>query len=217
MTAQSDLAQIVDGGVIAIVRLDSAARLIDAANAIAKGGITTIEFTMTTPGAIDALSEACSTIGGHVVLGAGTVLDTETARAAILAGARFIVSPTFSKDVVAMCRRYGVVSMPGAYSPTEVLTAWESGADLVKVFPAGGLGPSYVRDILAPMPHVRLVPTGGVTLDNAAAFIQAGATAVAVGGNLVEPKAVAAGDMERITRLAGAFQAAVESARHRPA
>lgn len=203
---------IVECGVVAIIRLDSAQGLMDVARAVASGGVTAIEFTMTTPGALDVLAKAASELEG-VTLGAGTVLDSETARAAILAGARFIVSPTLSASVITTCRRYGVVSIPGAFSPTEMLAATELGADLVKLFPASTLGPSYVRDVMAPMPQLRLIATGGVTLENAAAFIKAGACAVAIGGSLVDRATVASGNLAVLTERARAFRAAVQEAR----
>jgi 2-dehydro-3-deoxyphosphogluconate aldolase/(4S)-4-hydroxy-2-oxoglutarate aldolase len=204
---------ISDCGVIAIVRLDSATHLLSAANAIADGGITVIEFTMTTPGALEVLRQSSDAMGDRVVFGAGTVLDTETARAAILAGARFIVSPTLSERVIEICRRYGIVSIPGAYSPTEMLRAWECGADLVKLFPATSLGPQFVRDVLAPLPQLKIVATGGVTLDNAPDFIRAGARAVAVGSSLVDNASVAAGAFDVLTRRARAFREAVAEVR----
>jgi 2-dehydro-3-deoxyphosphogluconate aldolase/(4S)-4-hydroxy-2-oxoglutarate aldolase len=211
--ATGDADAIIDCGVIAIVRLDSAVHVLAAANAIADGGITAIEFTMTTPGALEVLRQSSDAMGEKVVFGAGTVLDPETARAAILAGARFIVSPTLSERVIEICRRYGVVSIPGAYSPTELLRAWECGADLVKLFPATTLGPQFVRDVLAPLPQVKIVPTGGVTLENAPDFIRAGACAVAVGSSLVDKAAVAAGAFDILTQRARAFRDAVLGAR----
>lgn len=207
------LERIVETGVVAVVRLPSSEGLLKVAEAIRAGGVVAIEFTMTTPGAIETLTRAAAEMGDDVVLGAGTVLDGATARAAILAGARFIVAPTLSRETIETCHRYGVVVIPGAYTPTEILTAWEWGADLVKVFPATGLGPRYLKDVLAPLPQVRLVPTGGVDLDTAGPFIKAGAAAVAVGSNLVDPQAVAAGDFERLTTTARAFRAAVDEAR----
>jgi 2-dehydro-3-deoxyphosphogluconate aldolase/(4S)-4-hydroxy-2-oxoglutarate aldolase len=213
MDTHATLQRILDGGVVAVVRLRSSEHLLKVAEAVEAGGIGAIEFTMTTPGAIDTLAEATASMGDRVVLGAGTVLDGATARAAILAGARFIVAPTLSRETIETCRRYGVVVIPGAYTPTEILTAWEWGADLVKVFPATGLGPRYFKDVLAPLPQVRLVPTGGVDLETAGPFIAAGAAAVAVGSNLVDPKLVAAGDLAAITERARGFRAAVDRAR----
>lgn len=209
-----DLGRIVGGGLVAIVRLDREAPLMAVAEALGAGGIDVIEVTMTTPGALDALREASASLRDRALLGAGTVLDSQTARAAILAGARFIVSPTLSGSVIKTCRRYSVVSIPGAYSPTEILAAWELGADLVKVFPAGGLGPQYIKDVLAPLPQVRLVPTGGVDLGNIRAFLEAGAAAVAVGGNLVSKSVVARGDFAALTETARQFRMAVDKARN---
>lgn len=211
------LDRILGGGLVAVVRLQSPDRLLQVADAVAQGGVTALEFTMTTPGALQTLEMASAKMGDDVVLGAGTVLDGPTARAAILAGARFVVAPTLSRETIEMCHRYDVVIIPGAYTPTEILTAWEWGADLVKVFPATGLGPRYFRDVLAPLPQVRLVPTGGVDLDTAGRFIEAGAAAVAVGSNLVDARVVAAGDFEVLRERASAFRAVVDAARVRMA
>ena len=216
MDRLSTLGRITDTGVVAVVRLQSSERLLQVAEAIAAGGVVAIEFTMTTPGAIEALTRVSAEMGDRVVLGAGTVLDGPTARAAILAGARFIVSPTLKQETIETCHRHDVVVIPGAYTPTEILTAWEWGADLVKVFPATGLGPRYFRDILAPLPQVRLVPTGGVDLETAGPFIEAGAAAIAVGSNLVDPRAVVAGDFDALAEKARAFRTAVDAARATP-
>ena len=199
--------------VIAIVRLDSGEKLIQVADALEKGGISVIEFTCSTPGALDMLKEASACFGGDVLLGAGTVLDPETARAAILAGAEFIVTPTVNLETIAICKRYGKPVVAGAMTPTEMLTVWEAGADLVKVFPANNLGgPDYVKAVLAPLPQLRLVPTGGVSADNAAQYLKAGAVAVAVGGNLVNKKAVTNDDWMAITEEAQRLVTAVRSA-----
>jgi 2-dehydro-3-deoxyphosphogluconate aldolase / (4S)-4-hydroxy-2-oxoglutarate aldolase len=213
MDRAATLERITGTGVVAVVRLKTADRLLEVAQAIAAGGVVAIEFTMTTPGAIETLERASAEMASDVVLGAGTVLDGPTAKRAIQAGARFIVAPTLSRETIETCHRYDVAVIPGAYTPTEILTAWEWGADLVKVFPATGLGPRYFRDVLAPLPNVRLVPTGGVDLDTAGPFIRAGAAAIAVGSNLVDPKLVAAGDLTSLTERARAFRAAVDAAR----
>lgn len=213
MGRTEDTARIVDRGLIAIVRFNTAAPLEAVATALADGGVDVIEFTMTTPGALEVLRAASASLGDRVVLGAGTVLDSETARMAILAGARFVVSPTLSRAVITTCRRYDVVSIPGAYSPTEILAAWELGADLVKVFPAGGVGPQFIKDVLAPLPQLKLVPTGGVSLGNIDAFVRAGAAAVAVGSNLVRTEFVAEQDFVRLTAAARDYRAAVVEAR----
>jgi len=198
---------------VAIVRLDSGEKLVQVADALKKGGITVIEFTCSTPGALDMVKEASARFGGDVLLGAGTVLDPETARTAILAGAEFIVTPTANLDTIAMCKRYGRPVVAGAMTPTEMLTVWEAGADLVKVFPANNIGgPDFIKAVLAPLPQLRLVPTGGVSADNAAQYLKAGATAVAVGGNLVNKKAVANGDWDAIIAEAQRLVEAVRGA-----
>jgi 2-dehydro-3-deoxyphosphogluconate aldolase/(4S)-4-hydroxy-2-oxoglutarate aldolase len=210
------VATIQELGAVAVVRLDDAARLRPVVEALAAGGVRAVEVTTTIPGALDALAELNRSPSGELLLGVGTVLDVETARLAILAGARFIVSPTFSASVVDMCHRYDVVAMPGAYTPTELLTAWVAGADLVKLFPAGGLGPGYLADVRGPMPQLRMVPTGGVTAENAGAFLKAGAVAVGVGGALVPRDAVAHGEYGRVTEQALRLTQAIRAARGQP-
>jgi 2-dehydro-3-deoxyphosphogluconate aldolase/(4S)-4-hydroxy-2-oxoglutarate aldolase len=205
--------RICTSGVVAIIRLDDAASLGHVARAIRDGGVDVIEFTMTTPGALAIIERCTVEFGDEVLLGAGTVLDSETARAAILAGARFLVMPTFNPPVITMAHRYDVAVMPGALTPTELLAAWEQGADLLKVFPATALGPSYLRDLLAPLPFLRMVPVGGVSLDNAAAFIKAGAAAIAVGSNLVGRAAVRNADWGALTDIAKRFADTVKLAR----
>jgi 2-dehydro-3-deoxyphosphogluconate aldolase/(4S)-4-hydroxy-2-oxoglutarate aldolase len=205
--------RITDCGVVAIVRMDDARGLGQVAAAIKAGGVDVIEFTMTTPGALKIIEQTAADLGDQVLLGAGTVLDPETARAAILAGARFIVAPTLSLPVIQMCHRYDAVVLPGVLTPTEMLTAWEAGADFLKLFPATAMGPQYIKDVLAPLPYLRIVPTGGVSLENTAAFIKAGAVAVAVGSNLVDKKAVQEGRWDTLTDLARRFSQAVQEAR----
>ena len=205
--------EIEQGGVIAIVRFDRSEDLIQVARAIQVGGVRAIEFTMTTPNAIQIIQQSVREFGEDVLLGAGTVLDAETARAAILAGAEFIVAPTLNPAVIEVCRRYSKVVIPGAFTPTEILTAWECGADFVKVFPAEFGGPAYFKAVLAPLPQVKLVPVGGVSLQTAGEFIRAGAAAVAVGSNLVKKSAIAAKRFDELTELARGFVAAVAKAR----
>jgi 2-dehydro-3-deoxyphosphogluconate aldolase/(4S)-4-hydroxy-2-oxoglutarate aldolase len=166
-------------------------------------------------GALEALAQCSASLGESVVFGAGSVLDPETTHLALSAGARFVVGPTFSPEVVRACRRYDAVAIPGAYTPTEILTAWEAGADLVKVFPAGALGPGYLRELRGPLPHLRLMPTGGITIESAGAFLAAGAVVVGVGGALVEREAVARSDYPRITERARALADAVRAVRRR--
>jgi 2-dehydro-3-deoxyphosphogluconate aldolase/(4S)-4-hydroxy-2-oxoglutarate aldolase len=204
---------VISSGVVAIVRMDSASGLGQVARAIKDGGVDIIEFTMTTPGALDIIAQCTAEFGDSVLLGAGTVLDTETARAAILAGARFLVAPTLSTAVIDLAHRYDVAALPGVFTPTEMLTAWEAGADLLKVFPATLGGPQYFKDVLAPLPYLRLVPTGGVSLQNTPDFIKAGAVAVAVGSNLVDRKAVKEGRWADLTATAKKFIEAVQGAR----
>lgn len=210
---EEDIQRLEEGGVVAVVRMREASGLVQVAEALSDGGIRAIEFTMTTPGALRLIEEVSSRYGERVVWGAGTVLDPETCRAAILAGARFIVAPTLNREVIEVCRRYSVIAVPGAFTPTEILTAWEWGADIVKVFPATALGPRYFRDVAAPLPQVKMLPTGGVNLENTGDFIRAGAVAVAVGSNLVRPDDVAAGRFAALTERAAQYVAAVREAR----
>jgi 2-dehydro-3-deoxyphosphogluconate aldolase/(4S)-4-hydroxy-2-oxoglutarate aldolase len=213
MSKEKDLQRIVDCGLVAIVRFDRSEELVEVAQAIKAGGVDVIEFTMTTPNALSIIAASAEEFGEEVLLGAGTVLDPETARAAILSGARYIISPTLNPRVIELCHRYGVIVVPGAFTPTEILTAWELGADMVKVFPAAAMGPGYIKDILSPLPQAKLMPVGGVSLSNVAQFIKAGATAVAAGGSLVDKKAVAERDFDRITEMARSFVMAIREAR----
>lgn len=213
MQKHEKLAVIRDTGVIAIMRAQSSDQLITAAQAINAGGVSVIEVTMTTPGALDVIAEASRTFGDNVLFGAGSVLDTETARAAILAGAGFIVAPTLKLEVIALCNRYGIPVMPGCYTPTEALTAWEAGADMIKLFPASFGGPDLVKAFLAPLPQLEIVPVGGVNLDTAAAFIHKGAAALGVGSSLVNQTLLDAGDSAELTRRAVAFIEQVKQAR----
>lgn len=196
-----------------MIRTDAAATAARAAVALFEGGVAAAEVTFTTPGAIEAIRAAKAAAGAGAVVGAGTVLDPETARAAILAGAEFIVAPNLNIEVITMCRRYGVPVMPGAFTPTEIVAAWEAGADVVKVFPAEVGGPAYFKAIRAPLPQIRLMPTGGVDLNSALDFLEAGACCLGVGGSLVDAKAIAAGDFGRIRELAGKFSAIVTAFR----
>ena len=205
--------RLIEGGVVAIVRLDSGAGLDRVAEALIAGGVTALEFTLTTPGALPALEAAAGRYEGRLLVGAGTVLDAETARTAILAGAEFIVAPTTDLATISLCRRYGKVCLPGAFTPTEMLRAYEAGADLIKLFPATSVGPRYIRDVLAPLPMLRIVPTGGIDADNAGDYIRAGAVAVAMGSSLVDNRTVRDGRYEVITERARAAIAAVHAAR----
>ena len=200
-------------GVVAVIRLQDGSRLRAVVDALAAGGITSLEVTMTVPRAIELIGEIAPTLPPGFLIGAGTVVDAETARAAIDAGARFIVGPVFRPAVIEAAHAEGAAAMPGCFSPTEILAAWEAGADLVKVFPATALGPAYFKDLRGPMPQVRLMPTGGVSLENAGDWIRAGAVAIGVGGALVDPKLVAAGNYGGITERAKRFIERVRTAR----
>jgi len=213
MSRESDLQRVLDGGVVAIIRADSGEQLVGVAEALYEGGIEVIEVTFTVPRVLEIISAIRDSLGEKILLGAGTVLDAESARAAMLAGAEFIVCPTVNLDVIRICRRYDKLVMPGALTPTEVLTAWEAGADIVKVFPADVGGPGYLRALHGPLPQVKLLPTGGVDLKTLGGFFDAGACAVGLGSSLVEKQAVATGDMARIRELAEAYVAAVAAAR----
>jgi 2-dehydro-3-deoxyphosphogluconate aldolase / (4S)-4-hydroxy-2-oxoglutarate aldolase len=202
MSREETLGRILDGGIVAVIRAETGEHLVRVIGTLAEEGITATEITFTVPDAIDVIRQVRRELGDAVVLGAGTVLDPETARAALLAGAEYIVSPTVNLDVIRLCRRYDAVVMPGALTPTEVLSAWEAGADVVKIFPADLGGPPYLKTLRGPLPQVRLMPTGGVDLTTAEAFLQAGACCLGVGSQLVEPKAVAAGDFARLRDLA---------------
>jgi 2-dehydro-3-deoxyphosphogluconate aldolase / (4S)-4-hydroxy-2-oxoglutarate aldolase len=186
---------------------------VDIVKALQAGGIQAVEFTYTNPRAGEAISAAAEAAGYDVAIGAGTVLDPETARMAILQGASFIVTPTLNVETIRLCNRYSVPTVIGSFTPTEMLSAWEHGASFVKVFPASSVGPRYLKDVRGPLPHVRLIPTGGVTQENAGDFIRAGAEAVAVGSNLVDQQTVAEGDWSTLTGRARAFVDAVADAR----
>lgn len=208
------LEQIKTAGLIPIIRIDSADRAKRIADAILQGGIPCLEVTLTTPGALEVISSLRAEFGTDFAIGAGTVLDAESARAAISAGALFTVSPNTRRETIELCRRYGVVSCPGAMTPTEVVVAWEQGADLVKVFPVDNVGgPAYIKALRAPLPQIDLVPTGGVDLSNVAEHIKAGAAAVGVGSSLMSKKLIAAEDWAGIADLARQFTAAVQAAR----
>ncbi len=214
MTRDQIARAIADTGIVPVIRAANAEQALKAAEAVYRGGIRTIEITMTVPGAIAVLEKLAEQLHGQVLLGAGTILDPETARAAILAGAEFLVAPSLNPKVIEMAHRYSKVVLPGALTPTEVLAAWDAGADFVKVFPAGNVGgPKYIKALKGPFPHIELVPTGGVNLETAADFLLAGAAALGVGGELVDARALAAGRLEVIEENARKFLACVRKAR----
>ena len=213
MDRQTITAKLIELGLVAVIRLDSGEKLPGIISALRQGGINALEITMTTPGALEIIKNFAAQTGKDFLIGAGSVLDAETARLAILNGAQFIVGPIFNPEVVRMCHRYDKPAIPGAFTPTEILTAWEQGADLVKVFPTTALGPSYIKDILGPLPQVKLLPTGGVTLENAAEFIRSGACCLGVGTALLNKKMIAADDWQALAKHAEAFRSAVLTGR----
>jgi 2-dehydro-3-deoxyphosphogluconate aldolase/(4S)-4-hydroxy-2-oxoglutarate aldolase len=200
-------------GVVAVIRMKDPARLRAVVDAMAEGGVRALEVTMTVPRAVEMIGELAPTLPEGFLLGAGTVIDGATAHAVIDAGASFVVSPVFRPDVIAACHERDVPVMPGCFSPTEILAAHDSGADIVKVFPATMLGPQFIRDVRAPLPQVKLMPTGGVTLDNAGDWIRAGAVAVGVGSALVDAKAIESGRYDVITANARRLVQSVAAAR----
>ena len=211
------LQRVLDRAIVAVIRSASPEKLVDVAEALLAGGVEVMEVTFTVPRATRVIEKVADKLGSRVLLGAGTVLDPETARAAFLAGAEFIVSPAVNVEVIEMCRRYSKLCMPGAFTPTEVVTAWQAGADIVKVFPSDLVGPKYLKLLHGPLPHIRLMPTGGVNLDTAGEFLAAGACALGVGSSLVDQQAIAAGDMAKIEGLARQFVAKVAEYRARKA
>jgi 2-dehydro-3-deoxyphosphogluconate aldolase/(4S)-4-hydroxy-2-oxoglutarate aldolase len=211
---QDVLARIRDVGIVPVLRAESADEALRAIDAIREGGVSILEITMTVPGALRLIEDVSRRLGQDAVVGAGTVLDPETARACILGGAQFIVSPALSLPTIACCRRYGIPIFPGALTPTEVLAAWEAGADMVKVFPCSAVGgASYIRALKAPLPQVDLIPTGGVNLETAADFIKAGSTALGVGADLVDLKALREGKAALLTEKARKLVEIVRKAR----
>ncbi|WP_145034678.1 bifunctional 4-hydroxy-2-oxoglutarate aldolase/2-dehydro-3-deoxy-phosphogluconate aldolase [Caulifigura coniformis] len=213
MSRDAHMKRVLDSGLVAIIRSPSSDVLVDVAEALVAGGIEVMEVTFTVPNALEVLAAVRKKLGDRILLGAGTVLDTETCRAALLAGAEFIVTPTVNPAVIEMCRRYDKVIMPGGFTPTEVLTAWEAGADAVKIFPAEIGGPSLLRALKGPFPQIRMLPTGGVNLDTLNDFVKAGACAVGLGSALVEKSAIEQKNFSRITDLAKQYVAAMTKAR----
>lgn len=211
-TTHPTLEQITRCGVIAVLRLDSTDPLPDIARALIAGGVTNIEVTLTTPGALEGIRRLAE-VFPEMVVGAGTVLDVATCRAAAEAGARYVVSPHYDPRIVADTKRLGRVSIPGAFTPTEILRAWEGGADVVKVFPSAAVGPNYFRDVLAPLPFLRLMPTGGVDATNVGKWVAAGAVCVGSGASLVPKEAIAHKDWSVVTANARAFVDGIRAAR----
>jgi len=210
----SNLKILIKSGIVPVVRASSADEAINIVGAIVKGGINIIEITMTVPNAIGVIKTIAEKFKDDILLGAGTVLDAETARASILAGAEFIVSPCLSEELIKICRRYSKIVIPGAMTPTEILNAWEMGADMVKVFPAGNLGgPKYIRALKAPLPQILLNSTGGVNLENAGEFIKAGTSVISVGSSLLDRKAISEKKYEVLTKKAMRFVEEIQKVR----
>jgi len=214
MSGREAIVQSIErAGVVAVIRMKEPDKLRAVVDAIADGGIRALEVTMTVPGAVELIRRLVPTLPAGVVLGAGTVLDAETAARVIDAGAQFVISPVFKRTVIDACHAWGVAAMPGCFTPTEIFEAWEAGADVVKVFPATSLGPGFFKDVRGPLPHIKLMPTGGVTLDNAGDWIRAGAVAVGIGTALLDAAAIAAGDFDVLRSNAARVVANVRSAR----
>ena len=214
MTSADILHFITETGIVPVVRAPSADAALQAVEAIYHGGVRAAEITMTVPGAIRVMEKLAGRFGGKIMLGAGTVLDPETARACLLAGAEFIVSPSLRLSTIEMVKRYSKVVCPGALTPTEVLSAWEAGADVVKIFPCGNVGgASYIKALKGPFPQIEMIPTGGVNLETCAAFLKAGACAVGVGGELVDAGSMREGRFDAIQQRAERFLAAIAQTR----
>lgn len=213
MSRHSDLQRVLDGGIVAIIRASSGEQLVNVAHALFEGGIDIIEVTFTTPGVVDVISSVRKELGSKILLGAGTVLDPETARVAILAGAEFLVSPCVNLEVIKLAHRYDKLVMPGAYTATEIVTAWEAGADVIKIFPADIGGAPYLKALKGPLPQIRMMPTGGVNQQTLKDFVKAGACAVGLGSQLVEKEALERGDFARIRQLAAEYVKLMQQAR----
>jgi len=210
MSTRADVvARVEQERIVAVLRLDDPGRLSAVVDALAAGGVRVFEVTMTVPRAIEMIGQLTRSLSAELLIGAGTVIDAGTAHGAIDAGARFVVSPVFRRDVLEACQARGTAVIPGCCTPTEILDAWEAGADVVKVFPATSLGPGFIRDVRAPLPQVKLMPTGGVSIDNAGEWIRAGAVAVGIGSALVDAAAVRAGDLGPLTERAARLVARV--------
>ncbi|MBM4162089.1 MAG: bifunctional 4-hydroxy-2-oxoglutarate aldolase/2-dehydro-3-deoxy-phosphogluconate aldolase [Ignavibacteria bacterium] len=202
MNPNEVLTHIINTGVVAVIRMKDTQRLLKVIEAVRQGGVRSIEITMTVPGAVEIIRQLVSSVSGDVIIGAGTVTDRDTAGKVIDAGARFVVGPILNLEIIRLCHERHTVVMPGCFSPTEIYAAWAAGADIVKVFPATSLGPKYFRDLRGPFPDIRLMPTGGVTIDNVGEWIAAGAAAVGIGSDLLDKKAIEEERYEVLTERA---------------
>lgn len=213
MTKDEIISGLLTPGVVAIIRADNSEQLIDASRALIDGGVSGIEVTMTTPNALQVIADVTRVFGNKALVGVGSVLDAKTAQAALEAGAQYVVTPVLKPEVIAFCKSVNKPIFSGSYSPTEAQTGYELGADFVKIFPADGLGPKYISAIRGPLPHLKIVPTGGVDVNTAGEFIKAGCVAVAAGSTLVSKDILKNKDWKKLTDLAGQFLAAVAKAR----
>lgn len=214
MTREENYRRIVEVGIVPVVRASSPKQAVQAAEAVFAGGIPIVEVTMTVPGAIEVIAQLARNMAPDVLIGAGTVLDAESAQRCLAAGAEFLVSPGFDRATVELAKKHGILVMAGALTPTEVITAWKAGSDFVKIFPCGAVGGAkYIKALKAPLPQIPMVPTGGVNLDTAADFIRAGAEALGIGGELVSAVALASGHLYEITEAARKYVAIVREAR----
>lgn len=204
---------LIDAGVVAVIRLSDASKLIKVAEAINKGGVSAIEITMTVPNAIKVIEETSKAIGDFINIGVGSVLNAQTAKDAINAGAKYVVSPIFKKEIVEAAHSMDIPAMPGCFTPTEIQTAYEAGADIIKVFPADCLGMAFFKGVLAPMPHLKMMPTGGVTLTNGGDWLRAGACAVGVGSALLNQKAIKNEEYDVLTENAKILKASINAAK----
>jgi len=202
MNKSQVVTRIIEAGVVAVIRMKDTNRLVNVIEALRVGGVKSMEITMTVPGAVDIIRQLSNEVPPDVLIGAGTVVEEETAAKVIDAGATFVVGPVLNLDIVSLCVRRGVAVMPGCYTPTEILAGWKAGADIIKVFPATSLGPKYFKDLSGPFPDIRLMPTGGVTIDNVGEWIAAGACAVGIGSDLLDKKAIEEGRYEVLTERA---------------
>jgi 2-dehydro-3-deoxyphosphogluconate aldolase/(4S)-4-hydroxy-2-oxoglutarate aldolase len=207
------LIRLHDSGIVAVIRLDDFSKAVPLTEALVAGGITAIEFTLTNPDAPTAIREVSQALKQKALIGAGTVLTPAQVEEVVAAGAQFIISPVMKPALITAASACHVISVIGAYTPTEIQLAWEAGADAVKVFPARNLGPNYIKDVLAPLPHLRLIPTGGISASNVGDYIRAGVFAIGAGGSLVDEKAIANDDWDSISRAAQAFTNALKAAR----
>ena len=213
MTKSQIIERLLNPGVVAIIRADSSEQLIDASQALIDGDISAIEITMTTPNALKVIADACAKFGDKILAGVGSILDVKATAAAIEAGAEYVITPVLKPEVIAFCNEKGKPIFAGCYTPTEAQTAYELGADFIKIFPADGLGPKYISAIRGPLPHLKIVPTGGVDVSTAGDFIKAGCVAVAAGGSLVSKDILKNRDWKKLTADAAALVAAVAEAR----